>query len=85
MVPPSPALPVGSTRAVLGVIRRQPATCLERALVLQRWLADRGEPYEVIIGVATGEKFEAHAWLPFEAGSRTARFSELTRLPAPSR
>jgi hypothetical protein len=84
VVPPPPPLSPGATRGVLGVLRRQPTTCLERTLVLQRWLASCGEPYEVILGVATTERFVAHAWLPFEEGARTRPFAELTRIPPPA-
>ena len=39
-------------------------TCLVRALALQRFLARRGHPSELRIGVArTARGFEAHAWL----------------------
>ena len=55
---------------------------MERSLVLQAWLSACGEPYEVIIGVDVTDDVEAHAWLPFAAGRRTSRFTELTRNPA---
>ena len=84
VVPPPPTLPPGARRGVYAVLRRQPATCLERALVLQRWLAAQGEPHDVVVGVsrATGD-FAAHAWLDSEAGAVEAEgFDELLRLPA---
>jgi hypothetical protein len=55
---------------------------MERSLVLKAWLSACGEPYDVIIGVDVTGDVEAHAWLPFEAGTRTSRFTELTRIPA---
>ena len=81
-VTPPPRLPEGATRGVLGVLRRKDPTCLERSLVLQAWLSACGEPYDVIVGVDIADDVEAHAWLPFEAGRRTSRFTEMTRIPA---
>jgi hypothetical protein len=76
-----PPLPGESRRGVLAVLRRQPHTCLERALVLQSWEAAHGNAHDVIIGVTleSGD-FTAHAWLAEveEAGG----FHELMRLPA---
>jgi hypothetical protein len=60
---------------------RTSPTCLERALVLQRWLAAHGSPYDVVIGVtAPADGFAAHAWLDGEDDARA--YAELTRLPA---
>ncbi len=43
-----------------------PMTCLRRALVLQRLLAERGIVAELRIGVRKGEKqLDAHAWLEY--------------------
>ena len=82
-VPAPPALPAGATRGVLAVLRRQPSTCLERALVLQRWLAAHGDNHEVIIGVAKPSSgFTAHAWLDHETDASLGH-EELLRLPAP--
>jgi hypothetical protein len=41
------------------------ATCLESALVRQRWLAAHGERRDIVIGIlATGLRDQpAHAWL----------------------
>ena len=63
------------------MLRLQPNSCLERSLVLQCWLAAHGEPYEVIVGVASDQQVKAHAWLPFEAGTRTSDFVEIKRVP----
>src|SRR4051794_31242326 len=52
-----PRLPAAARAGVMAVVRRWPNTCLERALVLQRWEADHGLESDVIIGVtgpATG-------------------------------
>lgn len=75
-----PPLPPGAIRGVRAILRRQPNTCLERALVLQRWLAAHDAPYDVVVGVSRREGFQAHAWLEFESTPTTARFSEITRL-----
>jgi hypothetical protein len=37
--------------------------CLVRSLVLSDLLARRGVPSRLVIGVKTGAKFEAHAWV----------------------
>jgi hypothetical protein len=79
-----PALPPSAERGVLALLRRLPSTCLERALVLQRWHASRGRAREVVIGVKSpGESFEAHAWLDGAPDSEAASYEELMRLPAP--
>jgi hypothetical protein len=76
---PPRRLPAGAERGVRAVLRRTDPTCLERSLVLQRWLACRGEAHDVVIGVtAPGPGFAAHAWLDGEAHGRGYR--ELTRL-----
>jgi hypothetical protein len=83
-VSPPPALPARARRGVLAVIRRRPSTCLERALVLQRWEAAHGGPSDVVIGVPapTGE-FVAHAWLESMPDGLAAGYHELLRIPAP--
>lgn len=63
------------------MLRRTSPTCLERALVLQRWLAEQGSPRDVVIGVtAPSDGFAAHAWLEGEEHGHD--YTELTRLPA---
>jgi hypothetical protein len=64
-VPPPPALPPHALRGVTGLAVVARASCLERSLLLQRWLAEHGRPYPMLVGVAlTGEEgFRAHAWL----------------------
>ena len=80
-VPPPPRLPRSAGRRVRGVLRRWPATCLERALVLQRWEAAHGSPRPVVIGVrGPAEEFQAHAWLEGEPDPVAAEYHELTRL-----
>lgn len=46
------------------ILRRGGATCLEAALVRQRWLVAQGLACDVIIGVTSPSSgFRAHAWL----------------------
>ncbi|MGU3432756.1 lasso peptide biosynthesis B2 protein [Actinomycetes bacterium M1A6_2h] len=67
VVPPPPRLSAGDRRGVDAVLRRLSPTCLERSLVLQRWLASNSVQSEVIIGVRKeSQDFTAHAWLDFE-------------------
>jgi hypothetical protein len=85
-VKPPPRLPAGARPGVLAVLRRRPNTCLERALVLQRWEASHGAGADVVIGVpGPGEDdFVAHAWLETMPDGAYARFHEIHRLPAPA-
>jgi hypothetical protein len=81
-IAPPPPLPDVAERGVHGVLRRLPNTCLERSLVLQRWLTARHRPTDVIIGVARSSgAYHAHAWVDGEPGADG--FQELARLPAP--
>jgi hypothetical protein len=74
-----PALPDGAIRGVHAVLRRTDPTCLERSLVLQRWLASHGVAQQVVIGVSAPDaSFAAHAWLDGEAP--VPPYRELTRL-----
>lgn len=80
-----PAPPRGvsqdATRGVTGTLRRRKASCLERALVLQRWYAAQGVRRSVIIGVkAPAEGFAAHAWLEGDPAETGESFRELHRL-----
>ena len=75
-----PGVPPGAIRGVHGLLRRRAHTCLEEALVLQRWLAAHGTYRDVVIGVtAPGDVFGAHAWLDGEPNADSG-FAELTRL-----
>jgi len=77
---PPPLAPRGK-RGVEAVLRRRPHSCLERSLVLQRWLAAQGEPRDVVIAVTSSRDFQAHAWLDGDpAPVATPRFEELLRL-----
>lgn len=79
-----PALPRTAVRGVEAVLRRSGPTCLEAALVRQRWLAAHGVRLDVVIGVtAPRDGFEAHAWLDEPGSYATADpWHELTRVTA---
>ena len=77
-VKPPPRLPAYASRGVNAVLRRTPNTCLERALVLQRWLVAQGVEKDVVVGVTSRADFRAHAWLDGEVVD--TEFQELTRL-----
>jgi hypothetical protein len=85
-VAPPPRLPASARAGVLAVVRRRPSTCLERALVLQRWEADHGAGSDVIIGVrGPSDGFQAHAWLETMPDGPPGAFHEILRLPVPTR
>jgi hypothetical protein len=79
-VPTPPRVRPTAARAVRLVLAREEPSCLERALVLQRWLLAQGVARDVVVGTqgtATGA-FAAHAWLdgePLQSG-----YIEMTRL-----
>ena len=72
-VPAAPRLPARAVRGVSAVLARRRATCLERSLVLQRWLVAQGSAPDVLIGVAPdggrtgsgrdGPAWDLHAWI----------------------
>ena len=78
-----PALPAEALRGIRVAFRLRRATCLERALVLQRWHSAQGHKRDVVIAVRAGEHpFEAHAWLDGEPDAVAGSFSELMRVTA---
>jgi hypothetical protein len=79
-----PELAPEAVRAVEAVLRRRRATCLERSLIMQRWLMAHGAPYEVSIGVRGGAKqMEAHAWLDgYDPETHESDFDVLTHVAA---
>lgn len=80
-LPAPPRVSQHAVRGVLALLRRRRHSCLERALVLQRWLAAHGESRDVVIGVRSPrERFGAHAWLDGDESGEA--FHELRRLPA---
>jgi Transglutaminase-like superfamily len=79
VVPAPPNLPAHAGRGVSFVLGRTSPTCLERSLVLQRWLASQGVHRDVVIGVARMDaNVAAHAWLEGESGGET--FHEISRV-----
>jgi Transglutaminase-like superfamily len=75
---PPPGLTAAGERGVYAALRRLKPSCFERALVLQRWLAYRGEFRAVVIGVtAEGRGFSAHAWLE---GEQAPDYEEIARV-----
>ncbi len=77
-----------SPRALLGMqkmLNRLAPSCLERALIVQAWLAAHHEFHDVVIGIPpggmTGEP--AHAWLDGRDPASAATYLELHRLPPP--
>ncbi len=82
-VEPPYRLPAAAESGVRAVLRRQPSTCLERAVVLQRWLLAQGDRRAIVIGVRRGEdEFRAHAWVEGEHDQLAPVFEELLRVPA---
>jgi hypothetical protein len=80
--PAPPPLPQGARRGVMAILRRRPSTCLERALVLQRWDEAHGRPRDVIVAVkGPSVDFAAHAWLDGEPDGDVAQFAELLLPP----
>jgi hypothetical protein len=83
VVDPPYRLPPAAETGVRAVLRRLPGTCLERAVVLQRWLLAQGEPRAIVIGVRKGaDAFQAHAWVDGEHDRMAPGFEELFRVPA---
>lgn len=81
-LPRLPNLPRSAERGLRAVLRRRSHTCLERAVILQRWHAAHGDPRDIVVGVAgTGDAFRAHAWLEHEADEHELEtFRELRRV-----
>jgi hypothetical protein len=78
----------GGALGVHAVISRLSPTCLERALILQSWLAARGTAPDVVIGVppgglVTSAKDPAHAWLDGLDAVSAASYVELHRVSSP--
>jgi hypothetical protein len=83
-LPAAPQGPADGSRAVTGVLRRTGATCLVQSVVLQRWFADNGQPFDVVVGVTSpSDGFRAHAWLDRPGETGTDGYSELHRISPP--
>lgn len=81
VTPAPPALPAAARRGVEALLRRRRHSCLEGAIVRQRWLAAQTIYRDVVIGVTSpSEKFAAHAWVDGEEDAPSGAFLELTRL-----
>jgi hypothetical protein len=77
-----PDLPATAGVGVEGVITRLHASCLEGALVRQRWLGATGPAPDVVVGVPlTGfGATPAHAWLDGTDPDAARRHVELHRI-----
>jgi transglutaminase superfamily protein len=85
-IPSPPPLPKSATRGVNAVLRRRPNSCLERSLILQRWVGASGNAPDVIVGVSgPSGAFRAHAWLEGELDGTDQPFHELLRIPSANR
>lgn len=82
-VAPPPRLSWSARRGVYTVLRRTSPTCLERAIVMQAWLAAHGRLHDVVVGVASTEgRMCAHAWIDAGTAPPDADgYRELTRIP----
>lgn len=83
-LPPPPFVRPGDRAAAQLVLRARKATCLEKAVVLQRFDAAAGRPRAVVVGVSsplTG--FRAHAWLDGDRQSDAA-LQEIHRRETPA-
>jgi hypothetical protein len=79
LVPAPPSIPPNAARAVRRVLAHEEPSCLERSLVLQRWLAAHGIERDVVVGTqgSSADTFKAHAWLD---GEEEPGYVEMTRL-----
>jgi hypothetical protein len=83
-VTPPPDVGPEGLRGVLAVLRRREHTCLEEALLLQRWLVAHGDPQDVVIGVGRVDgKAAAHAWLERAQAQGQEAYEDVLRLPPP--
>jgi len=65
-VPPHYLVSPLATVAARAWLRLRHATCLQRSLIMQRWLFAAGESHDVLVGVASSSPISAHAWLDHE-------------------
>jgi hypothetical protein len=63
VVRPPPDLPPHAIRGLKAVVWVSRATCLERSLLLQRWLAAHGALHPLVVGTSVAGGFQAHAWV----------------------
>ncbi len=83
-VPRPPALATSASIGVDAVLWRMRASCLESALVRQRWMASHGVMRDVVIGLPNQDfgGTPAHAWLDGTDPEATDGLVELHRYPA---
>jgi hypothetical protein len=77
-----PASRAASVRGIELALRACRATCLERSLVVQRWLLAQGRDHDVLVGVAGGaDAVDAHAWIHrYDADVHGEGYQVLTRV-----
>lgn len=82
-VPRPPRLGPKAGLGVTAALGRLKPTCLERALVLQAWMAAQGTARDVVIGIPRNgmKSGPAHAWVDGTDASSPAMFLELHRIP----
>lgn len=82
-VPRPPRLGRWAGRGVGGALARLSPTCLERALVLQAWMASEGTMRDVVIGLPPDglRSQPADAWVDGTESWSAANYLELHRLP----
>jgi len=85
-VVPAPALPATATSGIEVALCIRRATCLERSLIMQRWLMAHGSPHDVLVGVAGGtESIDAHAWIDrYDQDEEGGGYQVLTRVAPPA-
>jgi Transglutaminase-like superfamily len=77
--PPPDRAPRACGRSMLLVAAVGRATCLEKSLLRQAWLAEHGTVRDVVIGVRGGSaEFGAHAWIDGDADAHV--YTELRRI-----
>jgi hypothetical protein len=78
----APRRSAGGAWGLKALLRLRPHSCLERALIVQHWLAGQGVLRSVVIGVGRPDgSFIAHAWVEGEEDELARSLHELTRLP----
>ena len=79
LTPPPASLQAGE-RGMWLVLGRLRPSCLERALVLQAWLAAHGRTHDVVVGIRKADQdFSAHAWIDAEESWQRGEFREIAR------
>jgi hypothetical protein len=82
-IEPPRGIPAAGASGVRVALRLSRYSCLEAALVRQRWDAEHGSPRDVVIGVprpSERDEREAHAWLDGDDDPRRNELTEITRL-----